>query len=223
MSDEIDRLTFWRGWWEGARGYPDEQRLKIYDAILAYAFEGAEPPEPDGDLSAAIVYQAVATVRPTIAISRKRREIGATGGSVSKRKQSASKAQAKRKQDGSKAQARRKQSQAKPNQEQVQEQVQVQEQEQEHIAICSTATARRRGKQMPTIEQFVDGGKVAGVPEDFARRFYGELVAAGWQDADGVYVANWRRYLKSAWVAEQKKISAARVSDEAFDAIKIGR
>lgn len=89
--------------------------------------------------------------------------------------------------------------------------------------IDTSATAQRRVKQLPTIEQFVDGGKVAGVPEDFARRFYGELVAAGWQDADGAYVANWRRYLKSAWVLEQKKIYAARVSDEAFDAIKIGR
>ena len=76
-----------------------------------------------------------------------------------------------------------------------------------------TSAALARGKrQPPTIDQFVDGGKLAGVPEDFARPFYDELVAAGWQDADGLYVANWRRYLKSAWRDDQKKISGARGS-----------
>lgn len=73
-----------------------------------------------------------------------------------------------------------------------------------------TSTAQTRGKQPPTIDQFLGGAKLAGVPEDFARPFYSSLVAAGWADAEGVYVANWRRYLKSAYLEEQKKISAAR-------------
>ena len=81
---------------------------------------------------------------------------------------------------------------------------------QEQYAISISATARGK-RQPPTIDQFVDGGKLAGVPEDFARPFYADLVAAGWQDADGLYVANWRRYLKSAWRDEQKKNCGARV------------
>ena len=95
--DERDRLTFWRGWWNTARKYPDEQRLAWYDAVLAFAFDGVEPPDPDGDITAAIAAGAVESVRSTIAISRKRRELGSLGGS---------KRQAKRKQTPSKAQPR---------------------------------------------------------------------------------------------------------------------
>ena len=98
--EPTDRLTFWRGWYDGARRYPDAQRLAVYDAILAFAFEGQEPAEPEGDLTAAIVYQTIATIRPTIEISRKRREIGAAGGR--------SKAEADTKPSGSKRQANRK-------------------------------------------------------------------------------------------------------------------
>ena len=73
-----------------------------------------------------------------------------------------------------------------------------------------TSPALARGKLPPTIGQFVEGGKLAGVPEDFSRPFYADLVAAGWADKEGRYVANWRRYLKTSYLDEQKKISAAR-------------
>lgn len=189
-SEPVDRLTFWRNWYLASRQLPDELRLAWLDAVLDFAFEGREPkPAGSGNVADAIGFQAVAMVRATIEISRKRKEIGSKGGSAK------SKGEAKRKQRRSKAQAN-------PNQ------VQEQEQEQEHNANSITATAR--GRLQPTVEQFVDAGKLAGVPEDFARPFYAELVAAGWQDADGVYVGNWRRYLKSAYLDEQKKISAAR-------------
>lgn len=202
--ETADRLTFWRNWYDGFRQYPDELRLAAYDAILAFAFDGVEPTPSSGDIGEAIKYQAVAMIRATVDISRKRRENGAKGGSKTqaKRKQKPSKAEA----NASKAEAKRKQNKARPKQEQVQEQ--VQEQEQEHNAISSSATSR--GKQPPTIEQFVSGAAIAGVPEDFARSFYADLVAAGWEDKDGRHVANWRRYLKTAYADEQKKISAAR-------------
>ena len=194
MASNIDRLTFWRSWWDGIRHYPDDQRLAIYDAILSFAFESAEPRLPDGDLTSAIVYQTVSTIRPTIEISRKRREFGERGGSKRKAnaKQSASKRQAKRKQ------------------EQVQEQVQEQDQDQDHNGNRVKGTTATKGEP-PTLAQFISGGDLAGVPADFARRLHKDLTEAGWRDAAGLYVANWRRYLKSAWGAEQKKISAARV------------
>lgn len=205
-----DRLTFWRGWYEGARRYPDSQRLAIYDAIMAFAFDGVEPAEPAGDITAAIVYQTIATIRPTIAISRKRRQFGAIGG-----KQTPSKTEANAKQNITTVKANAKQK--RKTRKQVKEQEQVQEQE--HIAISSAAT---RETQQPTLDQFLAGAVLAGVPEDFARDFYAGLVAAGWRDADGLYVANWRRYLKSAWVDEQKKISAARAESGASDELMKG-
>ena len=202
-----DRLTFWRNWYDASRQLPDDMRLAWLDAVLDYAFGGVEPSPADGEagLKAAIAYQAVAIVRATIDISRKRREIGSKGGEArskaqAKAKQSASKSEAKRKQKRSKAQAN-------PNQEQVQEQ--VQEQEQEHNAIMLTATTARGGKT-PTIEQFVEGANLAGVPEEFARQLFEDLRTSGWADAEGRRVGNWRRYLKTAWNAEQKKIPAAR-------------
>ena len=73
-----------------------------------------------------------------------------------------------------------------------------------------SSTSRGCAKKPPTVDQFVEGGKLAGVPEDFARPYYADLIAAGWQDAEGRYVGNWRRYLKTAYTAELKKISAAR-------------
>lgn len=215
--NKTDRLTFWRGWYDGARRYPDEQRLAVYDAILAFAFDGREPEEPDGDLTAAIVYQTIATIRPTIEISRKRREFGAAGGrskGEAAAEHTPSTGGAKRKQNASKAKAKRKQNGKTPNQ--VKEQVQ----EQEHIAICST-TLRTR----PSLLQFVQGGELAGVPADFARQLYKDLTDAGWGDSEGRDVGNWRRYLKSAWNTEQKKIRAARESSagDGLDAFKIGR
>lgn len=198
--DESDRLTFWRNWYEAIRYKPEKERLEKYDALLAYVFDGVEPPKPSAESpESANAYEIVNFVRATVEISRKRRQIGSRGGVAEK--QNGSKREAKRKQNGSKTQAN-------PNQEQEQEQEQVQEQEQEHNAISYSATAH--AKKQPTIKQFVEGGKLAGVPEDFSRPFYADLVAAGWADKEGRYVANWRRYLKTAYLDEKKKISAAR-------------
>lgn len=201
-TDKADRLTFWRGWWEGLRHYPDAERLAIYDAILAYAFDGKEPAAPTpGNLTATIVYSEISHIRETIGISRARRQAGAKGGSKrqANAKQTPSKRQANTKHQTKKAQANR-------NQEQEQVKEQDKEQDKEHTATH----ARARERQPPTIDQFIAGGTIAGVPEEFSRSFYGELVAAGWRDREGLYVANWRRYLKSAWMDEQKKSAAAR-------------
>ena len=220
--EPTDRLTFWRGWYDGARRYPDAQRLAVYDAILAFAFDGVEPAEPEGDLTAAIVFQTIATIRPTIEISRKRREFGAAGGRSSKYeaepKPTTSKPQAKRKQSGSKAKAKRKQNGKMTKQ--VKEQ--VQDKEQEHNANSCIAPARE--KQPPSLDQFLAGATLAGVPEDYARTFYNNLVGVDWLDADGLYVTNWRRYLRKSYLDDVKKISAARESSsDGLDAFKIGR
>lgn len=207
--NERDRLTFWRGWYNQARKFPDAQRLAWYDSVLAYAFEGVEPKEPEGDLTLAIAAGAVEAVRATIEISRKRREIGSKGGAKSK--QSGSKTEAKRKQTQSKAKANN-------NQEQEQDQ------DQDHIGNRSLVKATTATKQPPTIEQFKAMAVTAGVPEDFAVYLHAELEKCDWTTADGSHIANPIRYLKSAWNGEQKKIRAARVSgDDAFGGIGIAR
>lgn len=208
-DNQFNSLTFWRNWYNAARPLPDDLRLAWLDAVLDFAFTGKEPKPPEDGASIedgiliAIGYQAVQMVRATIEISRKRKQSGSKGGAT--HKQTASKSQANDKQK------------RKPRK-QVKEQVQEQEQEQEHIAISSAATR----EQQPTLDQFLAGAVLAGVPEDFARDFHAGLVAAGWRDADGLYVANWRRYLKSAWVDEQKKISAARAESSASDELMKG-
>ena len=226
MADPIDRLTFWRGWWTGARHYPDAQRLAVYDAILAFAFDGTEPPQPDGtDLTANIVFDKIEQIRPTIEISRKRRQFGSLGGKQTNRepnaKPTASHTEATRKQTASKPQAKPKQSR-KPRK-QVKEQEQVQDQEQEHNANSCLAPARKQPSP-PSLDQFLAGAVLAGVPDDFARRLYADLVAFDWRDADGRHVGNWRRYLRHAF--RDEKNSAPRVTASAAPSLadfKIGR
>lgn len=210
--ETADRLTFWRNWYTAARQLPDDLRLAWLDAVLDFAFTGKEPkPAAEGasvedGILTAIGFQAVQMVRATIEISRKRKQSGSKGGAS--RKQSESKREAKPKQTRSKAKADRKQ---------VKEQVQDKEQEQEHNANSSTATTRKP----PTRTQFYEAGMLAGVPADFAQKLFKDLTDAGWADKDGRYVGNWRRYMKSAWNAEQKKIRAARV--DGIGGFKIAR
>jgi hypothetical protein len=200
-KEEFNSLTFWRNWYAGARHLPDDMRLAWYDAVLDFAFAGCDPQLPSqDDPLAAIRYQAVQMVRATIDISRKRKKIGSKGGA--KPKQSRSKTE------------------AKPNQEQGKGQVQGKGQEQYAI---SPTTAQPRGsssassaKDPPTLEQFQAGAVLAGVPADFAAQLYADLVAAEWRDSKGLYVANWRRYLKSAYQDAEKKSRAAQNSDSRF-------
>lgn len=87
----------------------------------------------------------------------------------------------------------------------------------------TTASARTRGKTPPTLDQFIEGGRLAGVPEAFAREFYAELQGNGWQDADGRHIGNWRMYLRSAYADSQKKIRGARENGGALDDFPIAR
>lgn len=199
--DESDRLTFWRNWYEAIRYKPEKERLEKYDALLAYVFDGVEPPKPSAESpESANAYEIVNFIRATVEISRKRRQIGSRGGAAEK--QTRSKTEANAKQNGSKTKA---------NPKQVQEQ--VQEQEQEHNANSIIATRTREAVAKWTVEQFVSAGLTAGVPADFSREVWLDLEARGWVDENGRRtLTSPRAYLKSAWNAEQKKISAARVS-----------
>ena len=208
-EDSVDRLTFWRNWYTGARQLPDDLRLAWLDAVLDFAFAGVEPSPAEGGATAAaaIRYQAVSMVRATIEISRKRKFFGSKGGSTR------SKTEAKPKQKPSNRQADRNQ---------VKEQ--VQEQEQEHNANSITATRTREASARFSLEQFIAAGSTAGVPADFCRERWLDLEARGWLDENGRRtLTSPRSYLKSAWNGEQKKIRAARLSgDDEFGGIRVG-
>ena len=195
MSDELeqqlarDRLTFYGNWYEAIRYLPDGERLAWLDAVLGYAFLGSVP-KPGN-----IGYIAVQMVKASIEVSDTRRANG---------KQNRSKRKAKRKQTESKRGA---------NAEQVQEQVKEQEQVQEQYAT----TTARGAESSPSLAQFVDGCKLAGVPEAFAAKLFGDLASVAWTDENGRHITNWRRYAKSAWndsQREAREIAGASASDD---------
>lgn len=73
---------------------------------------------------------------------------------------------------------------------------------------------KKRPSKTPTLKQFLAGAITAGVPADFATSLHTELESAGWADGKGLPIGNWRRYLKTAWNDEQKKIAARAVEVE---------
>lgn len=75
-------------------------------------------------------------------------------------------------------------------------------------------TSNAHPREVPTEVDFVSVGIKQSIPEEYARRLYAELDAAGWADAKGVSVGNWKRYLSTAWKGEQKKIAARATRSE---------
>lgn len=203
--DEKDRLTFWRNWYEAIRFKPDpKERLEKYEALLDYVFTGKEPEQPSAEHpESANAYEIVNFVRATIAKSRAQRANG-------------SKKKAKRSQ--SEAKAKPNKANAKPNEakrKQEQEQVQDKEQEQEQDANSISATTTQPGLQRPTLKQLISRLKLAGVDDAaWVEDQWYTLEADGWRDKNGSPIANPFRYLKTIWLAEQKKICAARENAE---------
>ena len=188
------------------------EAVGIIKACATFAFSGdLEPPALKFATTAeSVVYEMISTsIKRRKELSAERSTHGKVGGeaSASKRKQT----EANR--------SKRKQTKATPT-------IAMNSKARHSKARHSKAIEKVVGKpttqkKPPTISQFVQGGELAGVPADFARQLHKDLTEAGWMDKDGLYVGNWRRYLKSAWNAEQKKIRAARV--DGIGGFKIAR
>lgn len=73
-----------------------------------------------------------------------------------------------------------------------------------------SSTERKR----PTLKQFLSQAKLAAIQPSFAEEQWYVLEADGWRDKNGSPIASPIRYLKTAWLAEQKKICAARENAE---------
>ena len=103
------QFTFYRSFREAIKCLPDEDRLKVYDAIADYALDEEEP-----DITGAAM-AVFLMARPTLDNSRKKAESGSTGGTngTGDSKQRTSTSQANRKQTASTTQANDKQTASK--------------------------------------------------------------------------------------------------------------
>lgn len=102
------QFTFYRSFWEAIKSLPEEDRLKSYDAIAAYALDGEEIPVEG------IARSVLILVKPTLDNARIKAESGSVGGTnglgVPKTK---SKKEANEKQTESKTKANEKQTESK--------------------------------------------------------------------------------------------------------------
>lgn len=73
-------FIFYIDWWYMLQGQPDDVRLKMYDAIFAYAFEGKEPEEAIIKMAFSLVKgQIDRDMEKYLAKIEKRREAGRAG------------------------------------------------------------------------------------------------------------------------------------------------
>lgn len=85
-----EKITFFKSYFEAGKSLPVKERREFFDAVIMYAFDGAEP-ELSGTVAAVF-----AIAKPIITTSIKRSKSGSKGGS---------KTQANAKQNSSKTQA----------------------------------------------------------------------------------------------------------------------
>lgn len=197
MSRKMKYLALKPEWWRAIDKVPVNQLRGFIKALLDYAT--SDDTKNIGvnltGIAAGVFLALSAEIEGARLKCEKKADNGGKGGKASgkSRKQKEAK--------GSKA----KQNEAKPSDDSVCFTNQNQNQEEKVDDKSST-----QKKLPPTIEQFQAMAVKAGVPADFAEYLHGELTRCEWTDADGAYIANPIRYLKSAWNAEQKKIRAAR-------------
>ena len=93
-----DSVLFYRSFYDALKNIPDEERLKVYDAIMEYSMYDNET-----DLEG-VAYAVFLLAKPQIDANNKRYE----NGCKAKAKQTGSKPEANRKQTGSKPEAKEK-------------------------------------------------------------------------------------------------------------------
>ena len=80
---------------------------------------------------------------------------------------------------------------------------------------ASASTTSGGGCRLPSREVFLSACEsTLGVPRDFADGVYTELSMFEGEDAAGVKIGSWRRYVKAAWNHEQSARAAAASPSE---------
>ena len=192
------KFTFFGSFLDYAKTIADKtSRLAFFEMITEYGINGIVPDSSDP------LYPAFVLIRPNIDISAIRRAAGSKGGSSAGQ----SKARPGNK-NASKTQAKPKQNASDMDKDMDKE-----------LEVCDIAHAR---KPRPSLSEILNvATSVMGVPEYYARWWYGEMEARGWTNTDGTSVGtrNWRPTLK-AWHNREDAKHLAEIRETAASAEK---
>lgn len=170
------QFTFFRSFWEALKDLPDEDRLKCFDAIAAYALDEEEIPVEG------IAKSILVLTKPTLDSSRKKAESGSAG---------ASKREANRKQTASKPQANEKQ---RAREIEIEKEIEI-DIEKENI--------KRKSFSPPTLEEvraYCQERKNGIDPQ----RFIDYYAARGWELKQGQKVKDWQACVRT-WERSTEK------------------
>ena len=226
----MNQLVFYKNWWDLAQLQTDgDLRLAFYDAIVDYAFEGKIPPEVgrDGLKEARAARFAYLTVQPVIDLSAKRAAAGAASGKSRQNKTTntetntpTNKRRTNGEQNANKRRTNREhadeQADGKKTNTVAKNRIEKNRIEENRNVDASASTTGGGGGRLPSREVFLSACEsTLGVPRDFADGVYTELSMFEGEDASGVKIGSWRRYVKAAWNREQSaRAAAASPSDD---------
>lgn len=205
----MNQLTFFKNWWELAENRDtDEKRLAFYDAIMRFAFDGKVPDRPVKGVSQGVDYaawDAYQSVLPVISESLRKSEAGSLGGRGNVKQ-------------AAKHRAKHGESTAQSTNGSALRSFRIEKNkiEENRNVDASASTTGGGGGRLPSREVFLSACEsTLGVPRDFADGVYTELSMFEGEDAAGVKIGSWRRYVKAAWNREQSaRAAAASPSDD---------
>jgi len=206
----MNQFTFFRNMFELAENRSsDEERLAFYDAICRFAFEGTVPPKkPDATPAEKAARDAYLLVYPILSEHSRKSLAGSSGGKASgeARREAENKSrEADREAESEETRSRprsRKQEPRSRNTRHLDNTIQ------DNTIQDNTAAADAAGVGggIPSLDRVVTWAtSIGGVPEDFARQLYAELVAVNWKGQDGELIRGWERFFRAAWNREQSR------------------
>ena len=211
----MNQLVFYKNWWELAQLQTDDaNRLAFYDAIFGYAFAGAVPQDvgPDGGKASRAARFAFLTVQPIIDISVKRSKAGEASGEARRDETNKPTNTKTNKPTNTKTNTKTN----TPTNTVAKNRIEKNRIEENRNVDASASTTGGGGGRLPSREVFLSACEsTLGVPRDFADGVYTELSMFEGEDASGVKIGSWRRYVKAAWNREQSaRAAAASPSDD---------
>ena len=220
----MNQIVFYKNWWELAQLQTDDaNRLAFYDAIFDYAFVGKVQDEVgrDGDKALRAARFAFLTVQPIIDISVKRSKAGEASGEA--RREETNKPTNKKTNTKTNTPTNTKTNTPTntktntPTNTVAKNRIEKNRIEENRNVDASASTTGGGGGRLPSREVFLSACEsTLGVPRDFADVVYAELAQFDGEDASGVKIGSWRRYVKGAWNrAQSARAAASSPSDDA--------
>ena len=219
----MNQIVFYKNWWELAQLQTDDaNRLAFYDAIFDYAFVGKVQDEVgrDGDKALRAARFAFLTVQPIIDISVKRSKAGEASGEARREETNKPTNTKTNKPTNTKTNTpTNTPTNTKtntPTNTVSKNRIEKNRIEENRNVDASASTTGGGGGRLPSREVFLSACEsTLGVPRDFADVVYSELSQFDGEDASGVKIGSWRRYVKAAWNrAQSARAAAASPSDD---------